>query len=869
MSPNHTSDVQINISDKSPNRRDTSVRGIPESPPVRGYRSKLSNRAGLSSLFHCRVRPRAEPIDSSSPTGSRFTSRSRQTVPGQSSQSTSITPRLNLSVDIGSEHGIKSHFGPPVNGRASNIETAATFEAHVKVLMDENARLRTLIDDLQSRLDLTQTASVPPADPDSSFSDKLQISPNQNDRVHKSELMFNSEKGCAHGNNLEGLNEDTAQLRTRLAEVSKENERLCKMMGDLRIRGVDRMRQLEEERDELEERLSSSRDTCQALEVSLMQLRDWSMRCLRRKDEAAENLRRENFSSQAEVERLNRLILDLRSRLSERNYLHLCDPSLDDYEDNAGFSDSSPASLIAVGFSEDDTTNEFENPLIAKTSGGGPSIKNAKLTEVQKEHAITPKIYISSQEDSKLEHNDGTIHHKEEISEALKETIHSSGSQGINRATGQVDNNGTGTELLSTSVSTSRNKRRSLDSMLPNNHLKFTVPSRGDLKFKNELEEKKGNTVDDCKCSGNDDLKTRSWSLDRVRIANTTSCDGSSGVIDSDKEVKCTARNRKELEKITRARSFSVQSPKQSPGKETGHLRKKCERRLGTKNFRSGADTIVRFQIDEKVPVKDPSKTNDVINVKADGRERTSLKSRTWLEQKCNTRCNNDYELDNTRLPSESEKISEATRMTSTASLGKHSGDGGCERQTDRTDTLDLKNPLMSIRREQIIVGQFCQHAIDIVRKLLAGKVGAVEKEDELKEIIEVEWEKWIARLQNKEDLVTTVEGWVRNCFVVNGLQYDVVHSFNSWYGKQYSLYKERASAGAAIIATNVGVPVMQHGRNDKNISPVPKVLPAPHKSETDDRINVDEPDSGAFEDALAVDDEEDRLKHTHSGDVM
>lgn len=75
-------------------------------------------------------------------------------------------------------------------------------------------------------------------------------------------------------NELHRLRRESRQLKASLLEVGRENERLCSTMADLRIKGVEQMRAIQEEREELEERLTTSRETCQTLEDALYHLRD-------------------------------------------------------------------------------------------------------------------------------------------------------------------------------------------------------------------------------------------------------------------------------------------------------------------------------------------------------------------------------------------------------------------------------------------------------------------------------------------------------------------------------------------------------------------------------------------------------------------
>lgn len=129
--------------------------------------------------------------------------------------------------------------------------------------------------------------------------------------------------------------------------------------------------------------------------------------------------------------------------------------------------------------------------------------------------------------------------------------------------------------------------------------------------------------------------------------------------------------------------------------------------------------------------------------------------------------------------------------------------DVGVEIPHDRqTDTSEMMNPLMNIGREPIIVGHFCRHAVETARKILVGRVDAIMKEEELKRLIQVEWGKWVDRSGSKQDLVTKVDEWVRRCCREGGAV-NVVDSFNSWYGRQYVMYRERKAAGAAVLAAN------------------------------------------------------------------
>lgn len=136
-----------------------------------------------------------------------------------------------------------------------------TLDARVRMLEEENSYLRTRVSHLLKVISGSGLRS--PSPPLPGF-----------------ESRNDTQDGFLHGDQfdrddeLHRLRRETRQLKASLVEVGRENERLCSTMADLRIKGVEQMRTVQDEQEELEERLSSSRETCQRLEDALYHLRD-------------------------------------------------------------------------------------------------------------------------------------------------------------------------------------------------------------------------------------------------------------------------------------------------------------------------------------------------------------------------------------------------------------------------------------------------------------------------------------------------------------------------------------------------------------------------------------------------------------------
>lgn len=135
-----------------------------------------------------------------------------------------------------------------------------TLEARVRTLEDENSYLRTRVSHLlkiiSGHCNLSPTSL-------SGF-----------DIQTERQETFPQDDHFDRDDELHRLRRESRQLKASLIEVGRENERLCSTMATLRIKGVEQMRTLQDEHEELEERLASSRETCQRLEDALYHLRD-------------------------------------------------------------------------------------------------------------------------------------------------------------------------------------------------------------------------------------------------------------------------------------------------------------------------------------------------------------------------------------------------------------------------------------------------------------------------------------------------------------------------------------------------------------------------------------------------------------------
>lgn len=135
-----------------------------------------------------------------------------------------------------------------------------TLDARVRMLEEENSYLRTRVSHLLKVI--SGNGHRPPSPP-----------PGFESRNDTQDGFLQGDQ-FDRDDELHRLRRETRQLKASLVEVGRENERLCSTMADLRIKGVEQMRTLQDEQEELEERLSSSRETCQRLEDALFHVRD-------------------------------------------------------------------------------------------------------------------------------------------------------------------------------------------------------------------------------------------------------------------------------------------------------------------------------------------------------------------------------------------------------------------------------------------------------------------------------------------------------------------------------------------------------------------------------------------------------------------
>lgn len=168
----------------------------------------------------------------------------------------------------------------------NTLNQAAGLSNHNREPVDLELAIRP---DVQRAVDVTLEARVRRLEEENSFlrsrvSHLLKIISGNGHRPPSPPPGFESRKDTQDGflqgdqfdrdDELHRLRRETRQLKASLVEVGRENERLCSTMADLRIKGVEQMRSLQDEQEELGERLSSSRETCQRLEDALYHVRD-------------------------------------------------------------------------------------------------------------------------------------------------------------------------------------------------------------------------------------------------------------------------------------------------------------------------------------------------------------------------------------------------------------------------------------------------------------------------------------------------------------------------------------------------------------------------------------------------------------------